>query len=96
MMERAVVLTRHEFITVNDLPDLIHFAKDKSLFDPHDFSVPFPEKILAFEKAMIDKALELSGGNKSAAARMLGISERHLRSRLESLQKREKKDNNRK
>jgi DNA-binding NtrC family response regulator len=39
----------------------------------------------SFEKAMIDEALNKTGGNKSAAARLLGITERHLRSRLERL-----------
>ncbi|MHA1729164.1 MAG: helix-turn-helix domain-containing protein [Promethearchaeota archaeon] len=34
---------------------------------------------------MIATALDQSGGNKSAAARTLGITERHIRSRMEKL-----------
>jgi len=39
----------------------------------------------AFEYEMIHEALKQSGGNKSAAARRLGMTERHLRSRLEKM-----------
>jgi Transcriptional regulator containing GAF, AAA-type ATPase, and DNA binding domains len=38
-----------------------------------------------FELDLISRALEKSGGNQSAAARELGISERHLRSCLKRL-----------
>ncbi|GAB4183499.1 MAG: sigma-54 dependent transcriptional regulator [Calditrichia bacterium] len=85
MMERAVVLTRNRIINVEDLPELNTSESAGAIFDPGDFSIPYKQKVKAFEKAMIDKALELSHGNKSAAARKLGITERHLRSRLESL-----------
>jgi len=44
----------------------------------------------AYENEMIQEALRKSSGNKSAAARMLGISERHLRSRLERINPKEK------
>ena len=39
----------------------------------------------AFEKELIFAALERAGGNKAAAARMLGITRRRLYSRLEAL-----------
>jgi DNA-binding NtrC family response regulator len=37
------------------------------------------------ERELLQAALERAGGNKSAAARLLGISRRRLYSRLESL-----------
>jgi two-component system response regulator HydG len=40
----------------------------------------------AFERELIHAALERSGGNKAAAARLLGITRRRLYSRLESLE----------
>jgi two-component system, NtrC family, response regulator HydG len=40
----------------------------------------------AFERDLIHAALERSGGNKAAAARLLGITRRRLYSRLESLE----------
>jgi DNA-binding NtrC family response regulator len=39
----------------------------------------------AFERALVVAALERAGGNKAAAARLLGITRRRLYSRLESL-----------
>ena len=39
----------------------------------------------AFEAAMLREALDRTGGNQSAAARLLGISERHFRYRMEKL-----------
>src|SRR5262249_31313339 len=39
----------------------------------------------AFEQELLRAALERTGGNKSAAARLLGITRRRLYSRLESL-----------
>jgi DNA-binding NtrC family response regulator len=39
----------------------------------------------AFERDLLLAALERTGGNKSAAARLLGITRRRLYSRLESL-----------
>ena len=38
-----------------------------------------------FERELIYAAIERSGGNKAAAARLLGITRRRLYSRLESL-----------
>jgi transcriptional regulator with PAS, ATPase and Fis domain len=46
----------------------------------------------AFERELIEAAIERSGGNKSAAARLLGITRRRLYSRLESLSAREADD----
>jgi len=34
---------------------------------------------------MIEQALEIKNGNQSQAAKLLGISERHLRSRMQKL-----------
>jgi DNA-binding NtrC family response regulator len=39
----------------------------------------------AFERELLHAALARAGGNKSAAARLLGITRRRLYSRLESL-----------
>jgi len=43
----------------------------------------------AFERELILAALERAGGNKTAAARLLGITRRRLYSRLEALRARE-------
>jgi DNA-binding NtrC family response regulator len=45
-------------------------------------SCPHRKVIELVEKALIEKALEMSGGNKSEAAKLLGISRNTLRERL--------------
>ena len=45
----------------------------------------YESKVKAFEIEIVNEALKRTNGNQSAAARLLQISERHLRSRLERL-----------
>ncbi len=45
----------------------------------------FEKKVKSFERAIIEEAINRNNGNKSAAARLLGISERHIRSIIERL-----------
>ena len=85
MMEHAVVMTRNSLIGREDLPAHLPSGRHEALYDPADLSAGHAQKMNAFENAMIEEALKQSGGNKSAAARLLGITERHLRSRLEKL-----------
>ncbi|MFA5659662.1 MAG: sigma-54 dependent transcriptional regulator [Oscillospiraceae bacterium] len=85
IIERAVVLTRVNKITETDLPSQIGSIKNITTFDPHNLEAGFEEKVRNFEKAMVAEALERSGGNKSGAARLLNISERHIRSIIERL-----------
>ena len=50
-----------------------------------NFGHGYSEKVMAFETAMLDEALKKSSGNQSKAADFLGISERHLRSRMQKI-----------
>ena len=85
IIERAVVLSRDEYITQQDLPPQLQIISEKDLLDPHYVSDGYKKKMTAFESEMILEAIKLSNGNQSAAARLLRITERHLRSRLEKL-----------
>ncbi|MEW6381516.1 MAG: sigma-54 dependent transcriptional regulator [bacterium] len=85
IIERAVVLCRTEYITQQDLPIQIQIVSGKEILDPSNVSGNYEAKMKAFETEMIQEAMKLNNGNQSAAARMLGITERHLRSRLEKL-----------
>lgn len=86
IVERAVVLSRDEYITKDDLPLNLSQSNFNKTFDPFNLDDQYETKMKLFEKAMINEALSRTNGNKSAAARILGISERHLRSRLERLE----------
>jgi DNA-binding NtrC family response regulator len=79
VIERAVVLARGEYVTVRELPEDI-------------FSVPGREDprverkaagtLREMEREAVREALRSSGGNKSKAARMLGISRKAFYKRL--------------
>ena len=85
MIEHAVVLCRSTHLTVQDLPASLVQYSEKSIIDPLHLEEGYEAKMQAFEKEMVQEALQRSNGNQSAAARILGISERHLRSRLDIL-----------
>lgn len=80
-VERGVVLSRSEHLDVRELPLILkdEIAEKESIsknFIPGD--LPLEE----VEKASILKTLELSRGNKSEAARRLGITRRTLHKKL--------------
>lgn len=85
IIERAVVLCRDEIITKSDLPNQIDRISENRIFDTSDLSDGYENKVKAFEKEIILEAISRTNGNKSAAARLLEITERHLRSRMDIL-----------
>ncbi len=89
IMERAIVLTRHEYITLRDLPpNLISDLQEKDLALGYIGSDPssLEDSVLALEKELIDRALRLSDGVQTKAAESLGISERVLRYKIKKYQ----------
>jgi Response regulator containing CheY-like receiver, AAA-type ATPase, and DNA-binding domains len=82
IIERAVVLCRGDLIRLDDLPkDLT----DEGSSDAEGQGKDYERAMRDFEWGLIDRALRKNGGNQSAAARELGITERHLRSCLTRL-----------
>ncbi len=86
IIERAVVLCRGELILERGLPPLNNSASWG------EQSNNYEQRMADFERSILEEALLEAKGNKSAAARALGITERHLRSRLERLYPEGKKD----
>jgi len=83
IIESAVVMSRGEIIAINDFtPDVLSSSESTAL-NPHNFQNSYDDKLEAFESTMINDALELKVGNQSQAAKVLGITERHLRSRMQ-------------
>ena len=79
LIHRAVVLARGSVIGTGDLP--LHLGPLAS--EEADESAAFTEKVGAFERGLIRDALAQAGGVQTRAARALGMSERHLRYKLQ-------------
>jgi DNA-binding NtrC family response regulator len=82
IIERAVVLSGGDLIMERDLPQV----EPRSFGEGEDLrGAGYEETMYRYERRYLADALAVHNGNKSAAARAVGISERHLRSRLERL-----------
>ncbi len=81
IIERAVVLTRSDLITLNDLPLHVRGFKEE-LSRPVLGKGTLPEQVEAVEKELIYDALKESGGNQTKAGKLLGLTERNLRYKL--------------
>ncbi len=84
-MERAVALTRFDQIGVDDLPEKIRDYRRSHVLvtsdDPSEL-VPLEE----VERRYIARVMEVVGGNKTAAARILGIERKRLYRMLDRLE----------
>jgi len=78
LVHRAIVLARGDVVTTADLP--LHLGGLKPEEKAADAGLP--QRVEAFERALIHEALQKSGGVQTRAAAALGISERHLRYKL--------------
>jgi len=82
IIEQSVVLGRGDMISVRDLPMTVKGMRSESKkVDPFGEGI-FIERVEAFEKELIDQALEQAQGVQTRAAKILGITERHLRYKL--------------
>ncbi len=79
LIHRAVVLARGTILTTADLP--VHVPDLQAETAGTDTGT-FVERVTRFEKQLILEALEQAGGVQTQAARLLGMSERHLRYKM--------------
>ncbi len=85
MIERAVVLLRGPLITIEDLPA---FGGDRPSDDSYLtelMELPLEQAVASLERRMIQRALARASGNKTEAARILGIHRQHLYAKLKEL-----------
>jgi two-component system response regulator PilR (NtrC family) len=83
MVERVLLLTETDIITDNDIPDElkrkpIAVANGLDLTDGIDLE----DELAQIEQRYLTKALESTEGNKTAAAKLLGLSFRSFRHKL--------------
>ena len=77
-IERAVILSSSEVLTPADLPEAFSVAASSMLIDAAERDISLAE----LERAYIDEVLRKTRGNKSAAARILGIHRKTLHEKL--------------
>ena len=83
MIQRSVVLTRDNYIKIEDLPREVVMNKSTAAKEHLEDEIgDLNEKVENLEKRMIYKALEETNQNQSKAADLLNISERTLRYKL--------------
>ncbi|HEX3854998.1 MAG TPA: helix-turn-helix domain-containing protein, partial [Polyangiaceae bacterium] len=81
-MERAVALARFDRVTVDDLPERVQQFRSHHVLDPGDdpaLLVPLEE----VERRYLLRVLESVGGNRSHAARILGLDRKTLQRKLD-------------
>jgi len=84
IVHHSIVLSRNELITTDDIPIGIKAtASEKDLNSCFEEGTSLTEKVELLERTLVTNALQKTNGNQTAAAKLLGISERNLRYRLE-------------
>jgi two-component system response regulator HydG len=81
-VERAVVLSRSDYIDVKDMPLVVQGRLEGKEEGLHPADVPADLPLEEVERATILRTLESSHGNKSEAARRLGITRKTLHKKL--------------
>jgi DNA-binding NtrC family response regulator len=82
ILERAMILARHDAVYVEDLPLHLRENTPEAKGTPPTQQASLSEVVHAVERQMILRALERHGGVQTRAAAELGISERVLRYKL--------------
>lgn len=82
VMQQAVVLSRNEYLTLEDLPRRVLENRSEKKTATRSFSGNFTEQVESFEQTLIEQALNEVNQVQTRAAELLGISERHLRYKL--------------
>jgi len=83
MIHSAIVLSRGELLTTDDLPPVVRQQADEEGLTFERFEGSLPQQVENLERSLIAEALAASGGVQYRAAKRLGISERTLRYKIE-------------
>jgi two-component system response regulator HydG len=80
VVERAVIMARGDMITPLEFPDVLQDLDEEAKASP--LALTAGRSLKEVEKVMILRTLEETGGNRTHAARSLGISRRTLQLKL--------------
>jgi two-component system response regulator AtoC len=83
VLERAAVLCASEVIDVGDLPEALHAQAPAAALPADDDDLSLHGAVARLEKQLILRALDRAKGNRSAAARLLGIGRPQLYAKME-------------
>ena len=88
MIERAILLEADEKLLPEHLPPEIGSGEESGEIstEPENLDALFPISLKEVERIMIEKTLKETTGNKSKAARILGISRQTLREKTKLYQ----------
>lgn len=84
VIERAVIFSNEDLLTVQDLPERLLGSKKRELFlAENSISIPFGTSLKDVEELLIRKTLEATSGDKVLAAKLLGIHSRTIYRKLD-------------
>jgi DNA-binding NtrC family response regulator len=83
IVHHSIVLARSEIISVSDLPEQIKNVTSENFVQIINEYSSLPEQVENLEKMLVINALKKTNNNQLQASKILGISERNLRYRLE-------------
>ncbi|MBA4417393.1 MAG: sigma-54-dependent Fis family transcriptional regulator [Syntrophus sp. (in: bacteria)] len=87
VLERAVLISiGKDEISTDNLPQSIAGSENMAIFGKRRDMGPVELRLESVEKEHIGRVLKLAGGNKSKAARLLGISRKNLYQKIEEYQ----------
>lgn len=79
VIERAVVLNRDDKIDLDDLPE--HLRSDQPM-SKKNLIIPLGTPLDEIERMVLEETLQMAGGNKKLAAKILGIASRTIYRKL--------------
>ena len=86
LVERAVLLCKGPEIQPRHLPpSIVDTADSLNVTLPSEEPRPLKEMLQAFEASYIERVLSANGGNRTQAAQTLGISRKHLWTKMQQL-----------
>jgi len=81
IIEQAVVMSRGDVVIRDDLPFSVHSLQSEDSVGMGNLE----DRVAAFERKVIQEALDKADGIQTKAAELLGLSERNLRYKLKKL-----------